>query len=56
MLYCPKCQHTYQEGTQRFCVNDKTRLVSALASGESFNQTGGVFANILDVKIVCAEL
>lgn len=47
MLYCPKCQQTYEEGTQRFCVNDETRLVPTGSGGTSFNETGGVFANIL---------
>jgi len=47
MLYCPKCQQKYEDGTQLFCVADETKLVPTLASGKSFNQTGGVFANIL---------
>lgn len=47
MLYCPKCQRTYEEGTQRFCVEDETRLLPRLSAGNAFNQTGGVFANVL---------
>ena len=28
MLYCPKCQKSYEDGAQRFCANDGVRLVS----------------------------
>ena len=47
MLYCPKCQQTYDEGTRRFCPNDNSRLLPAPSSGKSVNQTGGVFSNLL---------
>ena len=46
MLYCPKCQHTYETGSQRFCNNDGTRLLIASA-GKTGNQPGGVFSSIL---------
>lgn len=46
MLYCPKCQHTYETGSQRFCNNDGTRLLIASA-GKSANQPGGVFSSLL---------
>ncbi|MGI8925013.1 MAG: protein kinase domain-containing protein, partial [Tepidiformaceae bacterium] len=47
MLYCPKCQQTYQNGTQRFCTNEGNRLLPAPSSGKSSNQTGGVFSSLL---------
>ncbi len=47
MFYCPKCQQTYNEGTQRFCSNDGVRLLPAPSSGKSVNQTKGVFTNLL---------
>jgi hypothetical protein len=45
MLYCPKCQQTYETGSQRFCNNDGTRLLIA-SSGKSV-QPGGVFSSLL---------
>lgn len=50
MLYCPKCQHTDEDGVQRFCPNDNTRLMSAPSAGKSANQTGGVFTGVLNRK------
>ncbi len=47
MLYCPKCQQTYEDGTQRFCTNEGSRLLPAPSSGKSVNQTKGVFTNLL---------
>lgn len=46
MLYCPKCNATYQEGTQRFCSNDGSRLVSANVAKSSSNSKG-VFTSLL---------
>lgn len=46
MLYCPKCNATYQEGTQRFCSNDGSRLVSANVAKSSSN-SNGVFTSLL---------
>lgn len=46
MLYCPKCNATYQEGTQRFCNNDGSRLVSG-TSAKSTAQSQGVFTSLL---------
>lgn len=48
MLYCPKCQQTYNGTAQRFCLNDGARLLPAPSSDKSANQTGGVFAKILN--------
>src|SRR5688572_19767231 len=47
MLYCPKCQHEYEETGQRFCINDNSRLVPFSSSQKSISQTGGVFSTIL---------
>lgn len=47
MLYCPKCQQTYEDGTQRFCTDEGSRLLPAPSSGKSVNQTSGVFTNLL---------
>jgi serine/threonine protein kinase len=48
MLYCPKCQQTYEEAAQRFCLKDGARLLPAPSSGKSANQTSGVFSKILN--------
>ncbi len=50
MLYCPKCQQTYEDGVQRFCLNDGGRLLPAPSSGKSVNQSGGVFSNVINQK------
>jgi hypothetical protein len=50
MLYCPKCQETYQDGVQRFCLKDGSRLLPAPASGKSANPSGGVFTNVVKRK------
>lgn len=50
MLYCPKCQQTYEEGVQRFCPNDNARLLSAPSAENSANQSGGVFTSVLNRK------
>ncbi len=47
MLYCPKCQHTYETGSQRFCSNDGVRLLLAPSPGRVGTQTGGVFSSLL---------
>lgn len=49
MLYCPECQKSYEEGKLRFCNNDGERLVPAAVSGNSANQTQGVFTSILGI-------
>ncbi|NNE97956.1 MAG: serine/threonine protein kinase, partial [Pyrinomonadaceae bacterium] len=48
MLYCPKCQSKYEDGSQRFCNNDGGRLlpVKTVKSGAKA-PTGGVFTNLL---------
>lgn len=48
MLYCPKCQTTYKEGTQRFCSNEGARLVPAPNSGRPINNENQVFSGILN--------
>ncbi len=50
MLYCPKCQQTYETDGQRFCLNDNERLLPAPSAGDSASQTGGVFMTILKRK------
>lgn len=47
MLYCPKCQNKYKEGTQRFCAADKTRLLAAPSANNSAKKMNGVFSSIL---------
>ncbi len=47
MLVCPKCQRTYEEGTQRFCVNDGARLNPQKTATVS-NAGAGVFSGILN--------
>ena len=50
MFYCPKCQRTYEDGTQRFCVNDGVRLQPESARQKQ-NQTGGIFSGILNQTV-----
>ncbi len=47
MLYCPKCQATYEDGTQRFCTNEGARLLPYAASEKSVQSSKGVFSSIL---------
>lgn len=47
MLYCPKCNATYEDGAQRFCLNDGRRLLPAPSSIKAAANSKGVFANIL---------
>lgn len=48
MLYCPKCQRNYEEGMQRFCLTDGTRLIRAAADEKAPKKTSvGVFSSIL---------
>lgn len=53
MFYCPKCQQTYDDGSQRFCNNDGGRLLPAPGSSnlsdvsKSPAQTGGIFTNLI---------
>jgi serine/threonine protein kinase len=47
MLYCPKCSRTYEEGTQRFCTSDGSRLIAAPPSGKPAAQPKAVFSNLL---------
>lgn len=52
MLYCPKCQQTYEEGSQRFCNNDGGRL-QAVSNTEKAagGKPGGVFTNLLSRNV-----
>ncbi len=47
MLYCPKCQATYEDGTQRFCTNEGARLLSSPSTEQSGQSSKGVFTSIL---------
>ena len=48
MLYCPKCQSKYEDGSQRFCNNDGGRLLPVKSSKPGASaQSGGVFTNLL---------
>lgn len=47
MLYCPKCNATYKDGSQRFCLNDGGRLLPAPSSIKAAATSQGVFASIL---------
>lgn len=44
MLFCPKCQHKYEETGQRFCINDGVRLLPAQKVNAA---SEGVFTSIL---------
>lgn len=54
MLYCPKCQRTYEEGAQRFCSDDNARLLQSASSSTTApfagnaNGGNGVFTGIFD--------
>ncbi|MBX7169334.1 MAG: serine/threonine protein kinase [Pyrinomonadaceae bacterium] len=48
MLYCPKCSSSYQEGTQRFCTNDGSRLVTSSSATKSTTTSQGVFSSLLE--------
>jgi serine/threonine protein kinase len=50
MLYCPKCQKTYEDAVIRFCLNDGVRLLPSPSSGKSVNQKSGVFTNFIKAK------
>ncbi len=50
MLYCPKCSSTYEEGTQRFCTNDGSRLYAGGALAKSASNLQGVFTSLLAKK------
>ncbi len=47
MLYCPKCQTKYEEGTQRFCAKDKIRLIAVPSVNNAVKKTNAVFSSIL---------
>lgn len=47
MLYCPKCQIKYEDGAQRFCAADKTRLLSFPSADNHTQKPNGIFSSIL---------
>ncbi|HEX8636613.1 MAG TPA: serine/threonine-protein kinase [Pyrinomonadaceae bacterium] len=47
MLYCPKCQQTFEDAAQRFCLNDGARLLPAPNSPKSAAGASGVFTSLL---------
>jgi serine/threonine-protein kinase len=51
MLYCPKCQQTYEEGSQRFCNNDGGRLLPVSNAEKSAGKPRGVFTNLLSRSV-----
>jgi hypothetical protein len=55
MLYCPKCQATYKDGTQRFCTNEGARLLPSPSSEPSGQQAKGVFSSILGKSLIKPE-
>jgi serine/threonine protein kinase len=50
MLYCPKCNRTYEEGTQRFCTVDGIRLNSGSAAVKTGTGAAGIFSSLLERK------
>lgn len=48
MLYCPKCQAMYEDGSQRFCTNEGARLLPYATSEKNDPTSKGVFSNILN--------
>ena len=49
MLICPKCQKIYEDGAQRFCINDGVRLNPQTVK-QNTAQTTGVFSGVLNKK------
>ncbi len=47
MLYCPKCQKTFEESSRRFCDNDGGRLLPTPNAPQSPNKNSGVFTNLI---------
>ena len=47
MHYCPKCQQTYEDDAQRFCLSDGARLLPASNSAKSAGRTSGVFTSLI---------
>lgn len=47
MLYCPKCEQVYEDGTQRFCSNDGGRLLPAPSSPNEQSKPKGVFSSLI---------
>ena len=55
MLYCPHCQQKYEDGTQRFCLNDGLRLLAV--SDKSAAQSSGELLLFLnnDTEVISPE-
>lgn len=49
MLICPKCQKVYEDGAQRFCLNDGARLNPQNAKINPAQSTG-IFSGVLNKK------
>lgn len=49
MLICPKCQKIYEDGSQRFCINDGVRLNPQIVE-QNPTQPAGVFSGVLNKK------
>jgi serine/threonine protein kinase len=47
MLYCPRCKREYNEGTQRFCVQDGGRLIPKTAAAHK-SASGGIFTSLVE--------
>lgn len=47
MLYCPKCNTTYEDESQRFCLNDGGRLLPAPSSIKAAANSKGIFSSVL---------
>lgn len=55
MLYCPKCQAMYEDGSQRFCTNEGARLLPYTTSEKSDQSSKGVFTSILNKSSIKKE-
>lgn len=49
MLICPKCQKVYEDGAQRFCLNDGVRLNPQIVK-QNAAKSAGVFSGVLNKK------
>jgi serine/threonine protein kinase len=47
MHYCPKCQQSYEDQAQRFCLSDGERLVPTSNAAKSTGKMSGVFTNLI---------
>ena len=47
MLYCPKCEETYEDGAARFCLKDNARLLPAPGLSQFARARADVFSEVL---------